>query len=128
MVVIPELLVLVLTFVLQVYYDYFNDHAYRSTSKGKEITVPAELHQIPLFIRGGSIIPTRERPRRSSPLMKRDPFTLRVALSTDGSARGELYLDDGESLVPEATMWVDVGSTPSTPKLLPGHRYTNEIF
>ena len=70
---------------------------YRSTSKGKEITVAAELHQIPLLIRGGSIIPTRERPRRSSPLMKKDPFTLRVALSNDGSARGELYLDDGET-------------------------------
>ena len=29
--------------------------------------------------------------------MKRDPFTLKVALSQSGNARGELYLDDGES-------------------------------
>jgi alpha 1,3-glucosidase len=29
--------------------------------------------------------------------MKRDPLTLRVALSKAGIARGELYLDDGES-------------------------------
>lgn len=29
--------------------------------------------------------------------MKRDPFTLRVALSKAGTARGELYLDDGVS-------------------------------
>lgn len=29
--------------------------------------------------------------------MKHDPFTLRVALSKAGSARGELYLDDGET-------------------------------
>lgn len=29
--------------------------------------------------------------------MKRDPFTLRVALGKDGTAKGELYLDDGES-------------------------------
>jgi len=29
--------------------------------------------------------------------MKRDPFTLKVALSQSGSASGELYLDDGES-------------------------------
>ena len=29
--------------------------------------------------------------------MKHDPFTLRVALSKKGGARGELYLDDGES-------------------------------
>ena len=79
------------------YYDYFNHNAYRGAAKGKNITVPAELHQIPLFIRGGSIVPTRERPRRSSPLMKYDPFTLRVALSNEGGARGELYLDDGET-------------------------------
>lgn len=29
--------------------------------------------------------------------MKRDPFTLKVALSQSGNASGELYLDDGES-------------------------------
>ena len=29
--------------------------------------------------------------------MKRDPLTLRVALSKAGTARGELYFDDGES-------------------------------
>lgn len=29
--------------------------------------------------------------------MKLDPFTLRVALDSRGTARGELYLDDGES-------------------------------
>lgn len=81
----------------EVYYDYFTHHAYRGAAKGKTITVPAALHQIPLFVRGGSIVPTRERPRRASTLMKNDPFTLRVALSKAGTARGELYLDDGES-------------------------------
>lgn len=79
------------------YYDYFSHHAYRGAAKGKEITVAAALHQIPLLVRGGSIIATRERPRRASTLMKRDPFTLRVAVSNAGTARGELYLDDGES-------------------------------
>ncbi|KAG7091271.1 hypothetical protein E1B28_010321 [Marasmius oreades] len=81
----------------QVYYDYFSNHAYRGSSKGKNVTVPAALHQLPLLLRGGSILATRERPRRSAPLMKFDPFTLRVALSKTGSARGELYLDDGVS-------------------------------
>ena len=83
----------------QVYYDYFSHTAYRpSTTEttGRTVTVPAALHQIPVLIRGGSILATRERPRRSSPLMKHDPFTLRVALDVDGSAKGELYLDDGE--------------------------------
>jgi hypothetical protein len=30
--------------------------------------------------------------------MKNDPFTLRVALDGQESARGELYLDDGDIL------------------------------
>jgi alpha 1,3-glucosidase len=83
----------------QVYYDYFSHTAYYPSAfepTGRTITVPAVLHQIPLLIRGGSILPTRERSRRSSPLMQHDPFTLRVALDVDGSAKGELYLDDGE--------------------------------
>ena len=67
----------------------------------RNITVTAELHQLPLFIHGGSIVPTRERHRRSSPLMKHDPFTLRVALDVKNTARGELYLDDGETYAHE---------------------------
>ena len=42
-------------------------------------------------------MPIRERPRRASTLMKKDPFTLRITLSKSGSARGELYMDDGVS-------------------------------
>jgi mannosyl-oligosaccharide alpha-1,3-glucosidase len=90
----------------QVYYEYFNHHIYRGAGKGKNVTVPAPLETVPLLIRGGSILPTRERPRRSSQLMKRDPFTLTVALDTAGSARGELYLDDGESFAHESGQFV----------------------
>ncbi|KAA1470514.1 alpha-glucosidase [Dentipellis sp. KUC8613] len=79
----------------QVYYDYFAQHAYRGAAGGRTVTVPAALHQVPLLIRGGAVVPTRERPRRASPLMARDPFTLRVALDNAAHARGELYLDDG---------------------------------
>ncbi|KAF9784102.1 alpha-glucosidase [Thelephora terrestris] len=81
----------------QVYYDFYTGHAYRGSVKGKSVTVPAPLERGPLLIRGGSILPSRDRPRRSSALMKRDPFTLKVALSQSGNASGELYLDDGES-------------------------------
>lgn len=83
--------------VLQPYYNYFTYYLYPGASSGRNVLVPAPLSDIPLLIRGGSIIPTRERPRRSSTLMKRDPFTLHVALDKTGHARGELYLDDGET-------------------------------
>ena len=81
----------------QVYYDYFTHRVHRGAAAGKSVTVPAALHQVPLLVRGGTILPTRERPRRASSLMKYDPFTLRVALDKSGQARGELYLDDGVS-------------------------------
>ena len=81
----------------QVYYDYFTHRVHRGAAAGKSVTVPAALHQVPLLVRGGAILPTRERPRRASSLMKHDPFTLRVALDKSGHARGELYLDDGVS-------------------------------
>jgi alpha 1,3-glucosidase len=95
-----------LTKLIQVYYDYFSHHVSRGAAKGKDITVQAALHEVPVFVRGGSIVPTRERPRRSSPLMKLDPFTLRVALSKAGNARGELYLDDGVSYSHEKGQFV----------------------
>ncbi|KAJ2475707.1 glucosidase II [Coemansia sp. RSA 2320] len=50
-----------------------------------------------VFARGGSILPTRERHRGSSALMKRDPITLYVYVSRTGTAVGRLYLDDGET-------------------------------
>ncbi|THG94704.1 hypothetical protein EW026_g6814, partial [Hermanssonia centrifuga] len=44
----------------EVYYDYFTHHAYRGSANGKDVTLPAALHQVPLLIRGGSILPTRD--------------------------------------------------------------------
>jgi alpha 1,3-glucosidase len=90
----------------EVYYNYFSHHVYRGATKGKEISVKAELHQVPVFVHGGSIVPTRERPRRSSPLMKLDPFTLRVALSKVGSAREAVPRRRGHALAREGAVCV----------------------
>ncbi|KAH7071240.1 glycosyl hydrolases family 31-domain-containing protein [Paraphoma chrysanthemicola] len=78
----------------QPYYDYFDYTTY--TGAGHH-TVAAPLDKIPLLMQGGHIIPRRDRPRRSSGLMKYDPFTLVVVLDKDGNASGTLYLDDGET-------------------------------
>ncbi|KAH0545273.1 hypothetical protein FGG08_000572 [Glutinoglossum americanum] len=76
------------------YYDYF-DYTKYSGAGTKSIRAP--LEKIPLLMRGGHIIPRRDRPRRSSGLMKWDPFTLVIVLNKAGNAEGTLYLDDGES-------------------------------
>uniref|UniRef100_A0A671RCK7 Neutral alpha-glucosidase AB n=1 Tax=Sinocyclocheilus anshuiensis TaxID=1608454 RepID=A0A671RCK7_9TELE len=52
------------------------------------------VSHIPVFQRGGSIICRKDRVRRSSSCMENDPYTLYVAPSSQGSAEGELYIDD----------------------------------
>jgi alpha 1,3-glucosidase len=58
------------------------------------LTVKATLDKTPAYQRGGSIIPRKLRLRRSSELMKHDPYTLYVALDNGGNASGTLYMDD----------------------------------
>ncbi|KAI9266106.1 glycosyl hydrolases family 31-domain-containing protein [Sporodiniella umbellata] len=60
-------------------------------------TVDAPLSTIPVYYRGGHIVPRRERIRRSSTAMKHDPFTLVIAQDGEGKAQGKLYLDDEET-------------------------------
>lgn len=76
------------------YYDYFD----YSPVKGKgRHTLKAPLDKIPVLMRAGHIFPRRDRFRRSSGLMKMDPYTLVIVLGADGKAEGEIYVDDGES-------------------------------
>ena len=57
-------------------------------------TVSAPLRKIPVFQRGGSIVPRKMRVRRSSKLMDADPFTFDIALDNNLSAKGTLFVDD----------------------------------
>ncbi|KAG7356626.1 alpha-glucosidase [Nitzschia inconspicua] len=59
-----------------------------------DVTVPSDLDTIPVFQRGGSVIPRKLRLRRSTHTMTRDPYTLFVALDESGHACGTLYMDD----------------------------------
>ena len=77
------------------YYDYFDYTVYHGT--GKTHNVPAPLEKIPLLMQDGHVIPRKDRPRKSSGLMKWDPYTLLVVLGKDGKAQGSLYVDDGET-------------------------------
>lgn len=78
----------------EVYYDYFTYETY--SGKGKH-SIAAPLEKIPLLMQGGHVIPRKDRPRRSSGLMKWDPYTLVIVLDKAGQAKGTLYVDDGET-------------------------------
>jgi len=80
----------------QVYYHFFTHEAYHGPQR--RVTVPAPLtHEVPLLLRGGSILPMRMRYRRAAELQRLDPFTLYVAVSKDQRAEGQLYMDDGQT-------------------------------
>lgn len=55
------------------------------------------IFYIPVFQRGGTIVPKKERIRRASTLMVNDPYTLVVALDRSKQAKGTLYADDEKS-------------------------------
>ncbi|OCF36365.1 alpha 1,3-glucosidase [Kwoniella heveanensis BCC8398] len=78
----------------QPYYDYFTHHVHPAAA-GQTLTLNTPLSTFPLLIQGGSILPIRSRVRRSSPLMWQDPVSLVIAVSKEGKATGQLYLDDG---------------------------------
>lgn len=70
-----------------------------SNAKDGVLTVAAPLDTIPVFVRGGSIIPRKMRLRRSASLMFYDPITLMIAPSaTTGMAQGTYYMDDERTL------------------------------
>jgi alpha 1,3-glucosidase len=61
------------------------------------LQVPAPIDKIPVFQRGGSVIARKLRLRRSTMMMKTDPYTLFVALGVSKTAKGALYMDDEDT-------------------------------
>lgn len=76
------------------WYDLHDFKIYRGEST---IYVSTPLEKIPVFQRGGSIIATKQRIRRCSALMHKDPYTLTMALNPSAEAEGDLYVDDGHT-------------------------------
>jgi len=60
-------------------------------------TLTLDLDRLPVFQRAGTIVPLRQRARRSTTAMRNDPFTLQIAVGPQGTAAGFLYLDDAHS-------------------------------
>lgn len=78
----------------QLWYDIEDNHKYDING---ELNIKAPYDKIPVFQRGGTIIPRKHRIRRSSVLMHEDPVTLHIAVDRNGRASGNLYIDDGKS-------------------------------
>ncbi|XP_015240150.1 PREDICTED: neutral alpha-glucosidase AB isoform X3 [Cyprinodon variegatus] len=76
---------------------WFDIHTFQKHNGVQNLYIPVTMSSIPVFQRGGSIIPRKLRVRRSSACMEDDPYTLYVALDNRRTAEGELYIDDGHT-------------------------------
>lgn len=85
-----------------VFYDWYTYEQIQGT--GATITVTDQgLTDIPLYIRGGVVMPLRAESAMTTAELREKDFELIIAPGSDGTASGQLYLDDGVSLEQNAT-------------------------
>ncbi|KAK4144372.1 glycoside hydrolase [Dichotomopilus funicola] len=97
-----------------VWYDWYTSKiATAGVQPGQNVTIGAPLGHIPVYLRGGNVVPVQE-PGMTTKESRENPWGLIVALDRDGTAEGDLYLDDGESLEPAAVKWVHFTATNTT--------------
>jgi alpha 1,3-glucosidase len=73
---------------------WFDFHTLSESQNTGFFNYQLQRNFIPVFIRGGSALFTQDRPRRSSSLMKNDPYSITLALDYDGRASGRVFIDD----------------------------------
>jgi alpha-glucosidase len=80
-----------------IFYDFWT---YKQVQgQGKNVTLEGlGWDEIPVHIRGGTILPLRSQSANTTEALRHNNFTLVVATGKDGNAEGSLYLDDGESI------------------------------
>ena len=89
-----------------IWYDWYTLEKV-DAAPGENKTLQAPLVHQPIHVGGGSIIPIQQAGNTTS-TSRKSPWSLLIALDKDGAAEGSLYLDDGVSLVQEATKNVEV--------------------
>ncbi|KAK3872832.1 hypothetical protein Pcinc_022087 [Petrolisthes cinctipes] len=81
------------------WYDYYTGQSVEGLRWGGVQEVWAPLFHLPLYVRGGGVLPT-QRPRSNTKLSRSEPLGLVIAPDWEGRATGLLYWDDGESIDP----------------------------
>jgi len=80
------------------FYDWYSGK--RIEGQGRNIKVDGVgLTDIPLYLKGGVIVPLRTEGAMTTDELRQRDFELVVPVGKDGTAKGRLYIDDGVSLV-----------------------------
>lgn len=89
-----------------IWYDWYTLQKV-DVAPGENKTLDAPLVYQPIHVRGGYIVPIQAAGNTTATSRKM-PGSLLIALDKNQEASGELYLDDGVSLEPQATKYVEV--------------------
>ncbi|KAH8919533.1 glycoside hydrolase family 31 protein [Atractiella rhizophila] len=105
----------------------------KTVGGGKNHTLDVPLDEIPIHIKGGSVIPLRAESANTTKVLRTKDFELVVAVDKAGKASGSLYIDDGVSIEPDssyrATYSFEYSNSTSTFKVdVPVTGYKNVIF
>jgi alpha-glucosidase len=80
------------------FYDFYTYAAIQGT--GAVLTLKdIDFTTIPLHIKSGAVIPMRSESGYTTTDVRMKPFSFIVAPTVEGKAAGELYLDDGDTIV-----------------------------
>jgi alpha-glucosidase len=96
----------------EIWYDWYNQSKV-AAQPGTNVSLDAPLGHIPVFLRGGSVLPLQQ-PALVTRDVRNSPWSIIVALSNNGTASGSLYIDDGEIIQPNATTIVNFAVTQSS--------------
>ncbi len=99
----------------EVWYDWYTQRAVEAKA-GENKTIEAPLGHIPVYVRGGYVLP-QQAPALTTRDSRGNEWSLIVALDKKGTSRGSVYIDDGESLAPNATLFVEASLQPFLPAI-----------
>lgn len=98
------------------FYDFFT--LKKVSGSGSSITYSnVSTSDIPVHIKGGSIIAARVNGANTTTALRDVDFELLVAPDGDGNASGSLYLDDGESVEQSGTSEIEFSFDGTTIKM-----------
>ncbi|RTE78490.1 hypothetical protein BHE90_007025 [Fusarium euwallaceae] len=75
--------------------------------RGEYVDAEVDVTDITIHYKGGIIYPQRVESANTTTALRKKGFNVVIAPGLDGSAKGSLYLDDGESLIQDAVSEID---------------------